>query len=156
MPGESFDRVYKTYFDPVYRYALTLTGDSHAAEEITQETFFKAMRSLKQFRGECSLKSWLYRIAAVVICVSIIVLLISTAGLPVAMSRMISQASSLNDPVRIKRVYNTSRAIFLIIGAVSTALMMFFCKALANSQEQPDAALAIFCLAPSAFLISTP
>ena len=63
MPGESFDRVYKTYFDPVYRYALTLTGDSHAAEEITQETFFKAMRSLKQFRGECSLKSWLCAIA---------------------------------------------------------------------------------------------
>ena len=63
MPGESFDRVYETYFDPVYRYALTLTGDSHAAEEITQETFFKAMRSLKQFRGECSLKSWLCAIA---------------------------------------------------------------------------------------------
>ena len=83
-----------------------------------------------------------------------LLLLISTAGLPVAMSRMISQASSLNDHAQTRRVYNTSRAIFLIIGAVSTALMMFFCKALANSQEQPDAALAIFCLAPCAFLMS--
>ena len=83
-----------------------------------------------------------------------LLLLISTAGLPVAMSRMISEASSLNDHARTRRVYNTSRAIFLIIGAVSTALMMFFCKALANSQEQPDAALAIFCLAPCAFLMS--
>ena len=83
-----------------------------------------------------------------------LLLLISTAGLPVAMSRMISQASSLNDHAQVRRVYNTSRAIFLIIGAVSTALMMFFCKALANSQEQPDAALAIFCLAPCAFLMS--
>lgn len=82
-----------------------------------------------------------------------VLLLISTAGLPVAMSRMISQASSLNDPVRIKRVYNTSRTIFLGLGAVSTALMMLFCKQLAASQEQPDAWLAIFCLAPCAFLM---
>ena len=83
-----------------------------------------------------------------------LLLLISTAGLPVAMSRMISEASSLGDHARTRRVYNTSRAIFLIIGAVSTALMMFFCQALAKSQEQPDAALAIFCLAPSAFFMS--
>ena len=83
-----------------------------------------------------------------------LLLLISTAGLPVAMSRMISQASSLNNHAQTRRVYNTSRAIFLIIGAISAALMMLFCKALANSQEQPDAALAIFCLAPCAFLMS--
>ena len=82
-----------------------------------------------------------------------LLLLISTAGLPVAMSRMISQASSLNDHARTRRVYNTSRAIFLILGAASTLLMMVFCKALANSQKQPDAALAIFCLAPCAFLM---
>ena len=83
-----------------------------------------------------------------------LLLLVSTAGLPVAMSRMISQATSLNDHARSRRVYNTSRTIFLIIGVASTALMMFFCKALANSQKQPDAALAIFCLAPCAFLMS--
>ena len=83
-----------------------------------------------------------------------LLLLISTAGLPVAMSRMISQATSLNDHAQTRRVYNTSRTIFLIIGAVSTGLMMLFCRALAKSQEQPDAALAIFCLAPSAFLMS--
>ncbi len=82
-----------------------------------------------------------------------LLLLISTAGLPVAMSRMISQASSLGDHAQTRRVYNTSRAIFFAIGAVSTALMMIFCKALAQSQEQPDAAPAIFCLAPCAFLM---
>ena len=83
-----------------------------------------------------------------------LLLLISTAGLPVAMSRMISEASSLGDHARTRKVYNTSRAIFLLIGAISTILMMVFCQALANSQEQPDAALAIFCLAPSAFFMS--
>ena len=39
-----------------------------------------------------------------------VLLLISTAGLPVAMSRMISQATSLNDAKQVRRVYNTSRA----------------------------------------------
>ena len=82
-----------------------------------------------------------------------VLLLISTAGLPVAMSRMISQASSLGDNAQLKRVYNTSRAVFLIIGAVSTALMLLFCRQLAASQEQPDAWFAIFCLAPCAFLM---
>jgi len=82
-----------------------------------------------------------------------VLLLISTAGLPVAMSRMISQASSLNNSAAVKRVYNTSRALFLGIGAVSTGLMLLFCRQLAQSQNQPDAWLAIACLAPCAFLM---
>ena len=73
-----------------------------------------------------------------------VLLLISTAGLPVAMSRMISQATSLGDTAQVKRVYNTSRAVFLGIGAVSTLLMLLFCRQLAASQEQPDAWFAIF------------
>lgn len=63
MKADSFDQIYQAYFDPVYRYALSLTGNPHAAEEITQETFFKAMRNLNRFRGESSLKSWLCAIA---------------------------------------------------------------------------------------------
>ena len=63
MEPESFDEVYQSYFDPVYRYALTLSRDPQAAEEITQETFFKALRSLEKFRGDCSMKSWLCAIA---------------------------------------------------------------------------------------------
>ena len=82
-----------------------------------------------------------------------LLLLISTAGLPVAMSRMISQATSLGDQTQTRRVYNTSRAIFLALGALSAGLMMLFCRQLAASQEQPDAWLAIFCLAPCAFLM---
>lgn len=82
-----------------------------------------------------------------------LLLLISTAGLPVAMSRMISQATALSDEALTRRVYNTSRTIFLGLGIVSAALMMLFCKELAASQEQPDAWLAIFCLAPCAFLM---
>ena len=63
MENESFDQIYQVYFDPVYRYALSLSRDPDLAEEITQETFFKAMRSLDSFRGESSIKSWLCSIA---------------------------------------------------------------------------------------------
>lgn len=63
MQAEPFDRIYQTYFDPVYRYSLSLSGNPQIAEEITQETFFRAMRSLDRFRGESTLKSWLCAIA---------------------------------------------------------------------------------------------
>ena len=82
-----------------------------------------------------------------------VLLLVSTAGLPVAMSRMISQATSLGNGRQIKRVYASARALFLGIGGVSTALMMLLCKPLANALEQPDAWFAIVCLGPCAFLM---
>ena len=63
MQDDSFDQIYQTYFDPVYRYVLSLSESPHTAEEITQETFFRAMRSLDCFRGESSVKSWLCAIA---------------------------------------------------------------------------------------------
>ena len=49
METGSFDQVYQAYFDPVYRYVLSLSADPHTAEEITQEAFFKAMRDASVF-----------------------------------------------------------------------------------------------------------
>lgn len=63
MTDDRFDGIYREYFDTVYRYVLSLSRDPCAAEEITQETFFKAMRALDRFRGESSVKSWLCAIA---------------------------------------------------------------------------------------------
>ncbi len=63
MQADPFDRIYREYFDSVYRYALSLSGSAGLAEEITQETFFRAMRSLDRFEGKSSVKSWLCSIA---------------------------------------------------------------------------------------------
>jgi len=82
-----------------------------------------------------------------------VLLLISTAGLPIAMSRMISQASSLGNYNQVRRVYNTARGIFLGLGIASTALMMGFSHQLASFQKQPDAWASIFCLGPCALLM---
>jgi len=82
-----------------------------------------------------------------------VLLMISTAGLPIAMSRLISQAHSVGNYNQVRRVYATSRGIFLGLGAVSSALMMIFAHQLAAFQKQPDAWAAIFCLGPCALLM---
>ena len=58
-----FEKVYKEYFNDVYLYIKRLSGDEHIAEEITSETFFKALKSIDRFRGECEIRVWLCQIA---------------------------------------------------------------------------------------------
>ena len=58
-----FEEVYAVYFDDVYRYLLSLSGSESVAEELTSETFFRAMDALDRFRGECSVRVWLCQIA---------------------------------------------------------------------------------------------
>ena len=82
-----------------------------------------------------------------------VLLMISTAGLPVAMSRMISQASSLGNYRQVRKIYTVSRTIFLSLGLIGTLLMTVFCKQLAAFQNQPDAWAAIGTLGPCCFLI---
>ena len=82
-----------------------------------------------------------------------VLLMISTAGLPVAMSRMISQASSLKHYNQVRRIYNTARGIFLGLGITGTLLMTLFCRQLARFQNQPDAWAAIGFLGPCVLLI---
>ena len=57
------ERIYEEHFITVYRYVLSLSRDQHIAEEVTQETFFKALKSVNAFRGDCSLSVWLCQIA---------------------------------------------------------------------------------------------
>lgn len=82
-----------------------------------------------------------------------VLLMISTAGLPIAMSRMISQSHCVGNYHQVRRVYKTSRNIFLILGLVSSILMIVGCRWLANIMEQPDAWAAILCLGPCALLM---
>ena len=58
-----FEKLYNTYFNDVYLYIRRLSGDAHIAEEITSETFFKAMHSIDSFRGDCDVRVWLCQIA---------------------------------------------------------------------------------------------
>ena len=82
-----------------------------------------------------------------------ILLMISTAGLPVAMSRMISQANSLGHYRQVRKIYTVSKTIFLTLGLIGALLMTLFCRQLAEFQKQPDAWAAIGTLGPCCFLI---
>lgn len=58
-----FEDMYARYFRDVYKYALSLCRNEAEAEEITQETFFKAMQGIGAFKGECTVYVWLCQIA---------------------------------------------------------------------------------------------
>ena len=60
---QDFDGIYKENFTDVYKFVLGLCRDPVLAEEITQETFFKALRKIDSYKGESRLYTWLCSIA---------------------------------------------------------------------------------------------
>ena len=63
MNNEACERLYEACYMRVFSYVMTITGDRHQAEEITQETFFRAFSKLNSFRGEADEVTWLCAIA---------------------------------------------------------------------------------------------
>ncbi|MBQ8526852.1 MAG: sigma-70 family RNA polymerase sigma factor [Lachnospiraceae bacterium] len=60
---QSMDEIYQMYARTVYKYLLTRTHNSDLAEELTQETFYQAIRSIHRFDGSCQISTWLCAIA---------------------------------------------------------------------------------------------
>lgn len=60
---DEFEVIYKEYFRDVFLYIKGLSREEHIAEEITQETFFHAMKAIRSFRGDCDIRVWLCQIA---------------------------------------------------------------------------------------------
>lgn len=60
---QSMDEIYQTYARTVYKYLLSKTHSEDIAEELTQETFYQAVKSINRFDGSCKLSTWLCAIA---------------------------------------------------------------------------------------------
>ena len=60
---DAFHWLVSEYTPPVYRLACRLLNNSADASDVVQEVFLKIFRSVGQFHGDCSLKTWLYHIA---------------------------------------------------------------------------------------------
>ena len=60
---EDIDTLCATYRSRIYRYALLSLRDSDLADNVTQDCFLKAYKARSEFRGDCSLATWLTRIA---------------------------------------------------------------------------------------------
>ena len=63
MNNEACEKLYEAYYMRVFSFAMTLTGDHARAEDITQETFFRAFSKQSGFRGESNEVTWLCAIA---------------------------------------------------------------------------------------------
>ena len=57
------EQIYIKHFKQVYSFLLYLSHDKDLAEELTQETFFIAVKNIKKFRNECKIDVWLCQIA---------------------------------------------------------------------------------------------
>ena len=60
---EEMVEIYRKYMPQVYNFLFSLCHDAHLSEELTQETFFQALKSIDSFRGDCKIYVWLCSIA---------------------------------------------------------------------------------------------
>lgn len=63
MTESEFEKIYLEHFDAVHKYLLMLCRNAQIADEITDDTFFKAMSAINKFEGKCDMRSWLCQIA---------------------------------------------------------------------------------------------
>ena len=57
------DAAYKDYANYVFKFLMTLCMEEHTAEELTQETFYQAVRTANKYDGSCKISTWLCQIA---------------------------------------------------------------------------------------------
>ena len=82
-----------------------------------------------------------------------LLLTIATAGLPVALSRMISEANTLGRPNQVRRIFRVALGTFAVLGAIASVVMYLFPTELAVAMGEPRAAQSIWALSPAVFLV---
>lgn len=60
---QDMEQIYKQYFETVNKYLFCLTHNSDISEELTQETFYRAVKKINTFKGNCKMSVWLCQIA---------------------------------------------------------------------------------------------
>ena len=63
LSKEKMEQIYRENAQMVYKYLCGLTQDGEMAGELTQETFFQAVKGIDKFRGDCKISVWLCGIA---------------------------------------------------------------------------------------------
>lgn len=60
---KAFDEIYNLYVNDIFKFLMCLSHDKGLAEELTQETFYKAYKNINSFKGKCKMSVWLCQIA---------------------------------------------------------------------------------------------
>lgn len=79
--------------------------------------------------------------------------MISTAGIPVAVSRMIAASNSKGNVAEVKKIFSIAYRLFFVVGLAGTVIMIVFSKHLAVFSKMPDSYLAMIAIAPTLFFI---
>ncbi len=62
LEKQNMEQIYEENVSVVYKYLFCLTQDAYLAEELTQETFYQAIKGIQKFRGDCKISVWLCQI----------------------------------------------------------------------------------------------
>lgn len=60
---QDIEKIYEEYFETVNKYLFCLTHNNDISEELTQETFYKAVKKINTYKGNCKMSVWLCQIA---------------------------------------------------------------------------------------------
>lgn len=60
---QNLEQIYEEYFETVNKYLFYLTHNKDISEELTQETFYRAIKKIDKYKGECQISVWLCQIA---------------------------------------------------------------------------------------------
>ena len=60
---QNMEEIYQQYFTTVNKYLFCLTHDNDISEELTQETFYRAVKNINKYKGKCKMSTWLCQIA---------------------------------------------------------------------------------------------
>ena len=60
---QDIEQIYEQYFETVNKYLFCLTHNNDISEELTQETFYKAVKKIDTYKGDCKISVWLCQIA---------------------------------------------------------------------------------------------
>lgn len=82
-----------------------------------------------------------------------LLLTISSVGIPVAISRMVSASIAEDNQVKAKRIFKNALRILFVLGVIGTFLMIFFSSNLSNAKGTPEAAKSFIAIAPSLFFV---
>jgi RNA polymerase sigma-70 factor (ECF subfamily) len=114
---EAFGRIYARYERPIYRHAFYLLGQREDADDVKQETFLRAYRSLNSFRNDFNIRSWLYKICSN-LCCDLLRRRRSRPQIPLDsddIERFTAGESLANDPVRIAERSDTVAAVLHVL-----------------------------------------
>lgn len=82
-----------------------------------------------------------------------VLLTLSTAGLPIALAKLISEASSLDKPLQIRRTFRVALISFVVLGAAGTTVMFIFPTELAAFMMDVEASQSVLAMAPAVILV---